>query len=146
MSDYSQEARAYSLLFFFTLLTSVGLLHYAEILRAQRVGAVGTRSDSGALALAMFGVGNVLSFYTHVVSIYWIGLTSLMLLALVIREDRKRLLETCTLYLAMAVCAIPGVLRLIHQMRMGDSFDWLQHRDLGNFLSLCLRAFLPASS
>ena len=72
--DYSQEARAYSLLFFFTLLTSVGLLHYAEILRAQRVGAVGTRSDSGALALAMFGVGNVLSFYTHVVSIYWIGL------------------------------------------------------------------------
>ena len=47
-------------------------------------------------------------------------------------------------YLAMAVCAIPGVLRLIHQMRMGDSFDWLQHRDLGNFLSLCLRAFLPA--
>jgi hypothetical protein len=141
--DYSQEARAYSLLFFFTLLTSVGLLYYAEILRARRVGGVGTGSDRGMLALAMFGVGNVLSFYTHVVSVYWIVLTSLMLLAVVIREDRKRLVEAGTLFLAMALCALPGVLRLIHQMKVGDGFDWLQQSDLVKFLSLYLSAFLP---
>jgi uncharacterized membrane protein len=54
--DYSQEARAYSLLFFLSLLTSVGLLYYARAL--QRTAQRG-RSDASRrqVALVLFGVG-----------------------------------------------------------------------------------------
>jgi hypothetical protein len=135
--DYSQEARAYSLLFFFTLLASVGFLYYAEALKAGR-----EPSGRGRLALVLFGIGNVLSFYTHVVSVYWIALTSLMLLALILRQKRKRLVEVGILFVVMALCALPGVYRLLVQMKVGDEFHWLQ-RSLAGFLKLHLEVYLP---
>src|SRR5690348_18196188 len=64
--EYSQEARAYSLLFLLTLLVSCGLLYYARCL--DRAAETGTSQATGRrLALALFAIGNVLSFYTHIV-------------------------------------------------------------------------------
>lgn len=140
--DYSQEARAYSLLFLFTLLTSVGLYYYADRLKSEAVGESG-QAWRRAAALAMFGAGNVLSFYTHVVSVYWIALTSLLLIALVIRR-RDRLVEVGAVFILMALCASPGVRWLLQQMTIEHSFDWLEQRSFVSFLKLCLEVFLPS--
>ena len=139
--DYSQEARAYSLLFLFTLLTSVGLLSYADRLKSEAEGK-SAKAWRRAGTLAMVSVGNVLSFYTHVVSVYWIALTSLLLLAFVVRR-RDRLVEVSTVFVLMALCAAPGLHWLLQQMRIDHGFTWLQQRDLASFLNLCLNVFLP---
>ena len=139
--DYSQEARAYSLLFLFTLLSSVGLLFYADRLKSEAEGK-SAQAWRRAAALVMVGVGNVLSFYTHVMSVYWIALTSLLLLAFVIRR-RNRLMEVGTVFFLMALCAAPGLYWLLQQMSIDHGFHWLQQRDLVSFLKLCLDVFLP---
>ncbi len=141
--DYSQEARAYSLLFLFTLLTSVGFLYYARVLNAQPADRAGIQSDQGKYALALFGIGNVLAFYTHVVSVFWIALTSLMLIALIARRERKRIAEVAVLFLLMALCALPGLYRLMEQMRVGDAFNWVEQRGLVGFVRMCAEIFLP---
>jgi hypothetical protein len=140
--DYSQEARAYSLLFLFTLLTSVGFLYYASTVARPADAAMASRQSR--YALAMFGIGNVLAFYTHVVSVFWIALTSLMLMALVVRRGRDRMAEVAILFLLMALCALPGIYRLLEQMRVGDGFDWVQQRGLVGFITMCLEVILPA--
>jgi mannosyltransferase len=140
--DYSQEARAYSLLFLLTLLTSLGLLYYAQLL--QREPEQG-RSHAGRrrLALALFGTGNVLSFYTHVVSTFWIVLTCLMLLAVVLRERRIYGRELLAVFGVMAACALPGLYRLIQQMVLGDEFHWLRQPGLVDFVATSASVFLP---
>ena len=140
--DYSQEARAYSLLFFLTLLTSLGLLYYARAL--QRTAAPG-RSDvrRRRVALVLFGVGNVLSFYTHIIATVWIILSSLLLLAIVVREQRIHRAELLSVFGVMAVCASPGIYRLIQQMLAGDEFHWLPQADLADFATTTASVFLP---
>ncbi|HEY3144875.1 MAG TPA: glycosyltransferase family 39 protein [Dongiaceae bacterium] len=132
--DYSQEARAYSVLFLLTLLTSLGLVRYAQ-------------ADAGKhrrrFALALFCIGNVLSFYTHVVATFWIVLTSALLLAAVGHEWRIRWRELFVAFGAMAVAAAPGIYRLVEQMRIGDPFHWLQQADVGGFADTSAAVFLP---
>lgn len=140
--DYSQEARSYSLLFLFTLLTSVGLLYYADRVKSETEGMSG-QAQRRIAALAMIGAGNVLSFYTHVVSVYWIALTSLLLFAIVIRR-RDRLAEVCAVFVLMALCAVPGLYWLLQQMTIEHGFNWLQQRSFVSFLKLCLDVFLPS--
>jgi hypothetical protein len=140
--DYSQEARAYGLLFFLTLLTSLGLLYYAHAL--QRTAAPG-RSDvrRRRVALVLFGVGNVLSFYTHIIATVWIILSSLLLLAIVVREQRIHRAELLSVFGVMAVCASPGIYRFIQQMLAGDDFHWLPQADLADFATTTASVFLP---
>ena len=140
--DYSQEARAYSLLFFLSLLTSLGLLHYARVL--QRTAEPG-RSDAGRrqVALVLFGVGNVLSFYTHIIAIAWIVLSSLLLLAIVVRERRIHRAELLSVFGVMAICASPGIYRLIRQMLAGDDFHWLPQADLVGFATTTASVWFP---
>ena len=141
--DYSQEARAYSLLFFLTLLTSFGLVYYAHLLRQE--AAEPGKADPGRrlFALALFGIGNVLSFYTHVVATFWIVLTGLMLVAIVRRDRRGHRPELIAVFAAMAVCALPGIYRLIQQMLAGDDFHWLPQADLLEFATTSANVFLP---
>jgi hypothetical protein len=132
----SQEAGPDSLLLFLTLLASVGFLIYAQ-------GGRGERGPGWArIGLIMVGVGNVLGFYTHLVSLVWIALTSLMLVALVVRR-RDRIGEIAVLFVAMALCAIPGVYRLIQQTMLSDGSTWLHQRGPLGFVKLCAEIFLP---
>jgi hypothetical protein len=135
--QYSQEADADALLFFLTLLTSVGLLLYA-----RAVHAGGSWATAG---LVMVGAGNVLSFYTDLVSIAWVVLTSLMLLGLAIGR-RDRVLEVAGVLAVMALCAIPGIYRLTGEAAFGVGYSWLQQRGLAGFLRLCVEVFLPIGS
>lgn len=136
--DYSQEARAYSLLFFFTLLTSVGFLYYANLLSREGAGR------NRLIALALFGIGDVFGFYTHMASVFWIALSCLMLLALVVRGPRTRLAEVAVLFVLMALCALPGLLRLAEQLKIGDGFNWVRQAGLSGFIQTNLNLFLPA--
>jgi uncharacterized membrane protein len=140
--DYSQEARAYSLLFFLTLLTSLGLLQYA---RALQQSAELDRSAAGRrrVALILFALGNVLSFYTHVIATVWIILTSLLLLGIAAREQEIRRTELWFVFGAMAVCASPGIYRLVLQMQMGDEFHWLQQAGPVDFATTTASVLLP---
>jgi mannosyltransferase len=142
--DYSQEARAYSLLFLLTLLTSLGLLYYAQLLRRTRERKP-SKADSGRrwFALAIFGAGNVLSFYTHVVSTFWIVLTCLMLLALILREPRTFKAELRAVFGLMVVCAVPGAYWLMQQVLLGHEFHWLRQPSLVGFFDTSATVFLP---
>ena len=91
--DYSQEARAYSLFFLLTLLTSVGLALYGDAIHSERHSLGGASRGRRFFALLLFGAGNVLSFYTHLISVFWIALTGLLLIAVVVRERRIILLN-----------------------------------------------------
>ena len=140
--DYSQEARAYSVLFLLTLLTSLGLLYYAHWL--QREAAEPDKARFGRrLALVVFGLGNVLSFYTHVISIFWIVLTCFLLLGIVVRERQSHRPELVTVFGVMAILATPGIYRLVLQMFVGDAFDWLSQPGLMRFASANAEIFLP---
>lgn len=136
--DYSQEARAYSLLFFFTLLTSVGFLYYASLSKAEGAGR------SRLIALVLFGIGDVLGFYTHMASVFWIALSCLLLFGLVVRAGRARLAEIGALFVLMALCAMPGLLRLAEQLKIGDGFNWVQQPGLSGFIQTNLNLSLPA--
>jgi hypothetical protein len=139
---YSQQARAYSLFFLLTLLTSLGLLYYAQVLHREGGESHKGRS-SRRLALVLFGVGNVLSFYTHVTSIFWIVLTCFLLLGIAVRERRIHRPELFTVFGVMALLATPGIYRLVLQMFVGDSFDWLLQPDLIRFAGGIADIFLP---
>jgi mannosyltransferase len=141
--DYSQEARAYSLLFLLTLLPSLGLLYYARVLRQAAVQPDRSNDRRRRLALAVFCVGNVLSFYTHLIATVWIVLTSLLLLAIVRREWRVRRIELLAVFGAMTVGAIPGIYRLIQQVRVGDDFHWLGQAGLIDFADTSAAVLLP---
>lgn len=141
--DYSQEARAYSVLFFLTLLTTLGLLSYAKDAGAGRVVPDGSRAGPRRLALALFCIGNVLSFYTHVIATFWIMLSSLLLLAVARGAWRSRWREVLVAFGAMAVGAAPGLYRLLEQVRLGDPFHWLPQADAASFADTSAAVFLP---
>lgn len=139
--DYSQEARAYSLLFFLTLLTSLGLLCYGRALHRTTVPSLSNARRR--VALILFALGNVLSFYTHVIATVWIILTSLLLLGIAAREKEIRRTELWFVFGAMAVCALPGIYRLVLQIQMGDEFHWLQQAGLVDFAAATASVLLP---
>ena len=141
--DYSQEARAYSFFFLLTLLSSVGLALYGEALRGERGLQGGANSGRRSFALLLFGAGNVLSFYTHLISVFWIALTSLLLIAVVVRERRAHLPELLTVFVLMALCAAPGLYRFAVQHHIGADFTWLRQYPFDQFLITNADLFLP---
>ena len=141
--DYSQEARAYSLLFLLTLLTSLGLLYYARLLHQEAASPAKANTGRRLIALALFGLGNILSFYTHLVAVFWIVLTSFMLLAIGWRDWRRRAPELTATFAAIAICAVPGIVRLVRQLLAGDDFHWLQQAGLLDFAATNANVLLP---
>lgn len=132
--QFSQEADPNALLVFLTLVASVGLLLYA---RAMEPG-----SGAGRLGLLLFGIGNLLAFYTHSISLAWILVSSLVLIVLAVRR-RDRITEVAVLFGAMAILASPGIYRLIQQAAFGSGYDWLQQRGPVGFVRLWAEVFLP---
>ena len=141
--DYSQEARAYSLLFLLTLLTSVGLIHYASILHRMADHGEASSRWRRYFALALFCLGNILSFYTHLVAVFWIALTSLLLVSAARREWRVYWPELLAALGIMAAGAAPGLYRFVQQMQAGDQFHWLPQADLPEFADVSATVFLP---
>lgn len=130
--DYSQEARAYSLLFMLTLVSSIGVVAYA------RAGTPGARR----LALALFGAGNVLSFYTHLTGAFWIAVTSLLVLGIALHARRPRLEVGCV-FVAMAVLALPGLYRMTRLGVRPPDFNWLAQPGVQGFADGILGAMGP---
>ena len=106
--DYSQEARAYSLLVLLTLLSGGALIWWD---RSRRLAA-----------LLSFAAFTTLSFYTHFVSVFWILPTVAGCIVLAWRDPAQRRPVALTLVL-MAVLALPEVNRLLVYRQA--SFGWL---------------------
>lgn len=141
---YSQEARAYAVLVALTITASIGVLIYAHALDEEQ-STLSKRRGMRVFGLVLFGIGNLASFYTHIVSVVWIVLTSLLLLACVRRETRRAYLpELCVLFGLMALCALPGLFWFYQSMSFGHSFNWLQQPTISKFIGELAAVFLPA--
>ena len=142
--EYSQEARAYALLFLLSLVASIGVVLHAKTLHEEaRGGADG--AGRRRLGLALFALANTLSFYTHVVSALWIALTSLIVAASVLADRRRGpLIEVAVAFAAMAVLALPGLRWLYLSTVDSQDFNWLKQADLARFVGENANAFLPS--
>ena len=107
--DYSQEARAYSLLVLLILLSACALIWWD---RSRRLSAL--------LGFATF---TTLSFYTHFVSVFWIlpAVAGCILLAW---RDPPVHRQVRLVLLVMALLAVPETGRLLRFQR--TSFTWLE--------------------
>ena len=118
--DYSQEARAYSLLVLLVTLSAGFFLWWA---RARRPALL-----AGCLAFAL------LAFYTHFAALFWVG----PLIVAVLWTGRR---QTVPLLLAMAILAVPEISRLAHYPQAG--FSWLLQATPGQAADTLSRALLP---
>lgn len=142
--DYSQEARAYSLLFLLTLCSAAGLLwwfHESGKEEGRRVGPVLARHA----ALALLATATTLSFYTHLVSIFWIPLAVQILISLTSRTRPKAYVTEAGIAVAvMGLFAIPGIIRLVREVATPDAFHWLAQQGPLGFLSIVADLLLPS--
>lgn len=114
--DYSQEARAYALLFLLTLASATALLWYfAETHREVQRHA--GRTPLRHIALAAFALATALSFYSHIISILWIGLALQIFVSLSQRKAKRHTREMLIALVAMALLALPGLVRLVREIQ-----------------------------
>jgi uncharacterized membrane protein len=118
--DYSQEARAYSLLVLLVIASAGSFVWWG---RTGRMPAL-----VGALA---FGL---LAFYTHFAALFWVA--PLVLAAL--WTGKRRAVAPL---LGMAILAVPEAARLARYPQSG--FSWLLQADLGQAADTLSRALLP---
>jgi mannosyltransferase len=147
--EYSQEARAYALLFLLSLVASIGVVLHAKALHEEALHEEARGGADSAvrrrLGLALFALASILSFYTHVVSALWIALTSLIVVASVMADRRRGpLLEVAVAFTVMAVLALPGLRWLYLTTVDGQDFAWLKQADLARFVGENANAFLPS--
>jgi len=117
--QYSQEARAHSLLFLVVLLSLTGFLCWLDR----------TASDSSALerrsALAFFGLFTLLAFYVHLLAIFWLAIVMPVFAVRVAGlSDRRR--EGLLCLALMAIGALPGMHWLWLRLGGGHEYHWLQ--------------------
>lgn len=121
--DYSQEARAYSLLVLLVTCSATAFVRWTR-----------SRQQRQLLIALLFGI---LSFYTHMVSIFWLGPMCLAIAWLGRREAFLPLM-------LVAVLAVPEISRLIAYNH--GIFSWLAQAtsvEAGNTLSRALLPFRP---
>jgi len=122
---FSQEARAYSLLFLAVLLSAWGLARLAR----DRLEAPATGLPWAAYGL--YGGGTVLAFYSHFTSVFWIALSLAVVAVLMARDprpDRRRVLIWTLGVTALA--ALPGLRLLAVNLIGGTEFVWYDQRSL----------------
>ncbi|MBX9739241.1 MAG: glycosyltransferase family 39 protein [Beijerinckiaceae bacterium] len=143
---FSQEARQYSLMLGLTLLTSIGVMVYANAVAAAEKGEP-AQAGRRRLGLFLFAAGNVLSWYSHATSAIWIALTSLLVLWLAgekLRRGRIRN-EILVAYAAMALLALPGLWWVYVGHRYGfEHVEWLEQPSLVQFVSRIGQIYFPA--
>lgn len=137
--DYSQEDRAYALLFLLTLASATSLLAwFAEATREE------SRPRRRYLALVGFALTTALSFYAHVTSIFWIAVALQIFISLTLRTPAQRYRAEAAAALAlMALLAAPGLLRLVRALSTPDTFHWLSQASPAGFVSTAAGIFLP---
>ena len=119
--DYSQEARAYSLLVLVVTLSAAAFLWWA---RSNRT-----------LALYCFAASLLLCVYVHFVAIFWVVPISIGALAL--RRSRELGLALGVVFLASA----PEIVRLVSYP--SDVFSWLGQPTASDAIAEIGRAFFP---
>ena len=141
--DYSQEARAYALLFLLTLASATALLWwFAEAVREEQRRIAG--APSRRIALACFALTTSLSFYTHLTAIFWIALALQILISVTMRTEARRYLrEAGAALVAMALLAMPGLVRLTREMAAPDAFHWLAQAGPAEFAATAADILLP---
>jgi mannosyltransferase len=135
--DYSQEARAYSLLVLLTLVSAAGLLWWF-----RESGKV-EPSRARYAALAVFAAATVLAFYTHLVAIFWIALALQIFVSGTQRKRPGHLPEMAAALAAMALLAVPGLIRLARDMATPDAFHWLPQASPAEFVATTAGLYLP---
>lgn len=142
--DYSQEARAYSLLVLLTLLSAGGLLWWFDETGREvqrRLGPVPRR----CLALAAFVLSTMASFYTHLVAVFWIAPALQIILSLTLRTRPQRFMPELVAALAvMAMLAAPNLLRMFREAALPDAFHWLPQADAHLFVATVADLSLPS--
>lgn len=143
--DYSQEARAYSLLFLLTTVSAMSLLWWfwetRDAATAHRV-----RMSPARLALGLFAASTVASFYAHVLSVFWIAPALQILVSVTSRtRSRKRVLEMTFCAAVMAVLALPGIVRLFRKLKTPDAFHWLPQATPAEFAATVVEVMFPVA-
>ena len=118
--DYSQEARSYSLLILLVVLAAAFFVRWSR-----------DRRQGDLLASALL---NLLAFYTHPVSVFWIGPISIAMLWI----GRGRAILPLLL---TAIVALPEIWRVTHFPR--EDFYWLLQASPRQAIETLSRAVLP---
>ena len=139
--DYSQEARAYSLLVLLVTLSA------AALIQAFPLAASPSRGPVRWSSLAIFVLTGILAVYTHFVG--WLWLMPAMLLALLQIDQRSAATRVHLALLAAAVLAVvmPELNRLAgYALSSNNEFHWLVQADTATFFALLDTVFLPLSA
>lgn len=134
--DYSQEARAYSLLVLLILTSAIGLL------KILRVIIDGPSFDYRRAAA--FAVPALLAFYTHFVAVFWIipAFGALLFVALT-RGDPAIWRGLRLTVLAFILLAVPGLARLFWSVTSDIGFNWLHQATGRQFLATVGEVLMP---
>jgi 4-amino-4-deoxy-L-arabinose transferase-like glycosyltransferase len=139
--DYSQEARSYSLLFLLTVVSAASLLWW---FRETQPGAL-RRPRIRYAALFLYALSTSLTFYTHVLATLWIAISLQIIVSLASRlRTRGDLMEVGAALGAMALLALPGMVRLVRKLGTPDAFHWLPQASPMEFVETTGEVWLPS--
>ncbi len=139
--DYSMEVRNYAAFFFFVLLICYGFSLYWVMPSGDAPSA--DRDRARLTGLALLCAGCVLSFYTHIVSVFPIALFCAAMWLWAVLYARERLAEVSAAFCAMAVLAVPGILWAMKLSGADHPFDWWPQPGLTTFVSTMADFFFP---
>lgn len=125
--QYSQEARAYSLLF---LLISLSALGFVRLLEAGDGRA--QAGERGISAIFIAAVPAVLALYTHYTAVFWIAAADLVLLAgwrIKGPLSREQIRRFVLLNATIGILWLPGAWVFYQNVQSG-TFGWLSQKSL----------------
>ncbi len=134
--DHSQEARSYALLFLLTLASATSLLWWHR-------AASSADGRHRVAALSVFVLTTALSFYAHMVSIFWILLALQIFLIAALSHQPRRIGEAIAALAAMALLAVPGLVRIVRQFGVPTNFNWLKQASPAEFADKTANVLLP---
>ena len=131
--DYSQEARAYSLLVLLILLSALAL---------QKAGDPSVTKRRWALAAFVASTG--LALYTHFVAFFW-AIPALLILRIQAGRstEPQALRDGRWAITAMCLLALPEIRRVIRYATEANAFGWLAQPNGEEFGALLLNQWLP---
>lgn len=131
--DYSQEARAYSVLVLLILLSALALQKSGDPSVTRR-----------RWALAAFVVSTSLALYTHFVAFFW-AIPALLILRIGAGRstEPQALRDSRWAVIALCLLALPEIRRVIRYTTEANAFGWLAQPNGKEFGALLLSQWLP---